>query len=332
MTLRRMVWVFPDRESTRAVPKWEKAFWFAYQEVAAELGLTWTSHPPDDIAVDCMSQGKPRVYVAGEEVTPEDTLFVTSLYSLSYQSADVFNQFAIFSVLGNAGFYLPSPPELAAVANDKMATILYFKDSPVPAIPTVRIGTGRDLGHRLYEPVLRDMTFPAIVKPVGWCAGWGVCMAHNLEDLRGLLSLAQGGETAIAVQPYLGAGTIDFRVFMVDGVPHTVARRTPPTGAYVANFGRGGGVEYVGVPQGLEDALAYFAKKIPMPFLCVDFLFDGERYWFSEIEPDGAIVCPDHDSPEVVRRQRSIIEARFQAYRRGHARWLGHEVKEFGHV
>jgi hypothetical protein len=71
-----MVWVFPDRESTRAVPKWEKAFWFEYQEVAAELGLTWTSHPPDDIAVDCMGHGKPRVYVAGEEVTPEDTLFV----------------------------------------------------------------------------------------------------------------------------------------------------------------------------------------------------------------------------------------------------------------
>jgi glutathione synthase/RimK-type ligase-like ATP-grasp enzyme len=328
MTLRRMVWVFPDRESRRAVPKWEKAFWFAYQEVAAELGMTWTSHPPDDIAVDCMNRGEPRVYVAGEEVTPEDTLFVTSLYSLPYQSADIFNQFAIFSVLENAGFYLPAPPSIAAVANDKMATILYFKDSPVPAIPTVRIGTGRDLGHRLYEPVLRDMTFPAIVKPVGWCAGWGVCMAHNLEDLRGLLSLAQGGETAIAVQPYLGAGTSDVRVFMVDGVAHTVARRTPPDGAYVANTGRGGRVEYVGVPEELEDALAYFAKKIPIPFLCVDFLSDGRRYWFSEIEPDGAIVCPDHDSPEVVRRQRSIIHARFQAYRRGHAHWLGHDLKE----
>jgi hypothetical protein len=332
MTLRRMVWVFPDRESTRAVPKWEKAFWFAYEEVAAELGMTWTSHPPDDIAIDCMSRGEPRVYVAGEEVTPADTLFVTSLYSLPYQSADVFNQLAMFSVLENAGFYLPAPPELATVANDKMATILYFKDSPLPAVPTVRIGTGRDLGHRLYEPVLRDMTFPAIVKPVGWCAGWGVCMAHNLEDLRGLLSLAQGGETSVVVQPYLGPETIDFRVFMVDGDPHTVARRTPPTGAYVANFGRGGGVEYIGVPAGLESAVAYFAEKIPLPFLCVDFLFDGERFWFSEIEPDGAIVCPDHDSPAVVRRQRSIIAARFEAYRRGHARWLGHKVKEFSNV
>ena len=330
--LRRMVWVFPDRESSRAVPKWQKAFWFAYEEVADELGLTWTSHAPEDVAVDRMGRGSPRVYVAGERVTPEDTLFVTSLYSLPYQAMDVFNQYALFSVLEHSGFYLPAPPSLSAIANDKMATLLYLKDSPIPAIPTVRIGTGRDLGLRLYEPVLEKLTFPAIVKPTGWCAGWGICMAHNLEDLRGLLSLAQGGETTVAIQPYLGRNTIDFRVFMVDGKPHTVARRTPPPGAYVANFGRGGGIEYVPLPTELADALDYFAERIPIPFLCVDFLYDGERYWFSEIEPDGAIVCPDHDSAAVVKRQRSIIEARFRAYRRGHTQWLGHKVKEADYV
>lgn len=325
-TLRRMVWIFPDRESTRAVPKWQQAFWLAYREVAEELGLIWTAHAPDDVAVDGMDSARSRVYVAGELVTPADTLFVTSLYSLPYQAMDVFNQYALYAVLEHSGFYLPAPPSLSAIVNDKLATILYLKDSPIPPIPTVRIGTGRDLGHRLYEPVLRSLTFPAIVKPTGWCAGWGICMAHNLEDLHGLLSLAQGGETTVAVQPYLGSDTIDYRVFMIDGKPHTVARRTPPRGAYVANYGRGGGVEYVPLPTELADALDFFAEKVPIPFLCVDFLFDGERFWFSEIEPDGAIVCPDPGSVAVIKRQRSIIRARFRAYRRGHAQWLGHKV------
>jgi hypothetical protein len=331
-TLRRMVWVFPDRESTRAVPKWQKAFWFAYQEVAAQLGLVWSAHPPDDVAVDAMSEGPPHVYVAGEAVTPADTLFVTSLYSLPYQAMDVFNQYALFAVLQQCGFYLPAPPQLSPIVNDKIATILYFRDSPVPAVPTVRIGTGRDLGYQFYEPVLAQLTFPAIVKPVGWCAGWGICMAHNVEDLRGLLSLAQGGETTLAIQPYLGPDTIDFRVFMVDGKPHTVARRTPPTGAYVANYGRGGGLEYVPVPPPLLPALDYFAARLPIPFVCVDFLFDGKRFWFSEIEPDGAIVCPDPDSPSVVAHQRSIIEARFRAYRRGHSQALRHQAREVSHA
>src|SRR5262245_49481190 len=88
--LRRMVWLLPDRESTRAVVKWQKAFWFAYEEVAKELGLTWASHPPDDVAVDATDPADPRVYVAGEQVTPRDTLFVTALYSLPYQTMDVF--------------------------------------------------------------------------------------------------------------------------------------------------------------------------------------------------------------------------------------------------
>jgi len=331
-TLRRMVWVFPDRESTRAVPKWRRSFWDAYAEVAAELGLAWESHPPEDVAVDGMDRGNPRVFVAGERVTPADTLFVTSLYSLPYQAMDVFNQYALYAVLENAGFYLPSPPWLSATVNDKLATLLHLKDSPIPPIPTVRIGTGRDLGHRFYEPVLERMTFPVIVKPTGWCAGWGICMAHNLADLRGILSLAQGGETTVAVQPYLGKDTIDYRVFLVDGKPHTVARRTPKPGSYVANTGSGGRMDYVPLPTELADALEYFADRVPIPFLAVDFLYDGEMFWFSEIEPDAAIVCPDHDSPAVVRRQLSIIEARFRAYRRGHAQWLGHKVKEASHV
>src|SRR5688572_11327401 len=157
-TLSRMVWVFPDRESSRGVPKYQKAFWFAYEEVAAELGLSWTSHPPEDIAVDAVDPDDPRVFVAGERVTPADTLFITSLYSLPYQAMDVFNQYALYSVLEQSGFYLPSPPSLSPIVNDKLATILFLKDSPIPPIPTVRIGTGRDLAHRLYEPALEKVT------------------------------------------------------------------------------------------------------------------------------------------------------------------------------
>jgi glutathione synthase/RimK-type ligase-like ATP-grasp enzyme len=328
-TLRRMVWVFPDRESRRTVPMYEDDFWFPYEEVARELGMTWTSHPPEDVAVDAMDR-TPRVYVAGELVTPADTLFVTSLYSLPYQAMDVFNQYAVYAVLEHSGFYLPAPPHLSPVVNDKLATLLVLRDSPIPVIPTVRIGTGRDLGFRLYEPVLERLRFPAIVKPTGWCAGWGICMARDLEDLRGLLSLAQGGETSLAVQPYLGAGTVDLRVFLVDGEPHSVVKRSPAPGGYVGSLGRGGTAEYVPVPPELVEALHYFAEKIPIPFLCVDFLFDGERYWFSEIEPDGAIFCPDPSSEVARAQQRSIIEARFRAYRRGHAHWLGH--KELGHT
>jgi glutathione synthase/RimK-type ligase-like ATP-grasp enzyme len=321
-SLRRMVWVFPDRESRRGAKKWTDAFWRDYAEVAEELGMSWSPHPADDIAVDAADLSDPKVYVAGERVTPADTLFITSLYSLPYQAQDVFNQYSIYAVLEQLGFYLPHPPFLSSIVNDKLATLLYLKDSPIPPIPTVRIGTGRDLGYKFYEPALAQLTYPAIVKPTGWCSGWGICMAHNAEDLRGLLSLAQGGETTLVCQPYLGDNTTDYRVYLIDGEPHTTLRRTPRKGSYVGNRGRGGVEDYLDLPPELAEAIPYFAQKIPIPFLCVDFLFDGTKFWLSEIEPDGAISNPDPASEVTDKISLDLMAERFRAYGRAHARWL----------
>jgi glutathione synthase/RimK-type ligase-like ATP-grasp enzyme len=320
--LRRMIWVFPDRESQRGVSKWQRTFWLEYAQVAEELGLRWSSHAPDDVAVDCSDFGHPIVTVAGEPVTPEDTLFITSLYSLPYQAQDVFNQYALYAVLEQLGFHLPSPPYLSAIVNDKLATLLHLGDSPIPPIPTVRLGTGRDLGHKFYERAVEKLTFPAIVKPTGWCSGWGICLAHNVEDLRGLLSLAQGGETTLVCQPYLGSQTSDYRIYLVDGEPVCALRRTPRKGGYVGNLGRGGMEDYVDLPAELTEALAHIAKRVPIPYLCVDFLHDGQRFWLSEIEPDGVISSPDKNSADDEAITKALMRARWEAYRRGHTQWL----------
>ena len=58
-TLRRIVWVFPDRESQRGVRKWQATFWLEYAEVARELGLEWSAHAPDDVVVDCLDADLP---------------------------------------------------------------------------------------------------------------------------------------------------------------------------------------------------------------------------------------------------------------------------------
>jgi hypothetical protein len=326
-TLRRMCWIFPDRESTRAAAMWHPFFWDLYAEVAAELGLSWTRHAPDEVTVDALEPGKPRVRVGDELVTPQDTLFITALYSLPYQSMDVFNQYALYAVLEQAGFYLPFPPALSPIANDKLATILHLHDSPVPPIPTLRIGTGRDVGKYLYEVALENLTYPAIVKPAGWCGGGGVNLARDAEEIRGLASLAQGGDTTLVIQPYLGDGTIDYRVYVVDGEPYAVMKRIPQPGSPVANASRGGAMEFPSVPSELAAATAYFARKLPIPFFCADFLFDGERYWFSELEPDG-VIAPDFGDPHRTL-QRDITRARWTAYRDAHARWLaGHDERE----
>ncbi|NUR26230.1 MAG: hypothetical protein HOV83_10350 [Catenulispora sp.] len=319
--LRRMIWLFPDRESSRTSAKWSAAFWNTYEEVAKEADLTWERVAPEAVTVDALDLAEPKVYIDGEPVTPAETLFVTSLYSLPYQAADVFNQLALYAVLEQAGFYLPHPPDLATLCNDKLATILFLRDCPVPPVPTVRIGSGRDLVYDEYLPTIRHLTYPAIAKPAAWCAARGINIARDGHDVRGLLSLAQGGDTALVFQPYLGNRTADHRVYMVDGEPLGVLVRQPGDGAPYTQYSTGGSLRYVPLAEELVPAVEYFAKKLPVPFLCVDFLHDGERFWLSEIEFDGTIQAPDTE-PATVRRQREIIRARFEAYRRGHERFL----------
>jgi hypothetical protein len=322
--LRRLCWIFPDRESTRATAMWHPFFWDLYAEVAAELGLRWTRHAPDDVTVDNLQAGKPRVYVDDELVTPEDTLFITALYSLPYQAMDIFNQYTLYAVLEQLGFYLPFPAGLSSIANDKLATLLYLADSPIPPIPTIRVGTGRDTSKYGYEVALEHLAYPAIVKPAGWCGGGGVNLAHSAEDIRGLATLAQGGDTTLVVQPYLGDGTIDYRVYVIDGQARAILRRTPEPGSPVANASRGGRMDFPPVPPELAEATAYFAERLPIPFFCIDFLYDGERWWFSELEPDG-VIAPDFGDPYRTL-QRDVTRARWVAYRDGHARWLARDT------
>jgi len=173
-----------------------------------------------------------------------------------------------------------------------------LRDSPVPVIPTIRIGTGPDVGKHLYEAGMGNLTYPAIVKPAGWCGGGGVNLADSAESIRGLATLAQGGDTTLVAQPYLGDKTIDYRIYMIGGKPYPYClRRTPLPGSPVSNASRGGLMDYPVTPPELVDAAeSYFATKLPIPFYCIDFLHDGERFWFSEIEPDG-VICPTSPTP-----------------------------------
>ena len=320
-SLQRMIWVFPDRESTRAQAMWHPFFWDLYAEVAAELGLEWSRCAPDAITVDGLDAGKPRVFVDEQQVTPDDTLFITALYSLPYQ-ADGHLEPALRVRRPRAARLLPPVPAPPVADRQRQG-----RDDAVlrrlarPADPHHPHRHGPDVSKHLYEAAIDGLTYPAIVKPASWCGGGGVNLAHSSEDLRGLVSLAQGGDTTLVAQPYLGDGTIDYRVYVVDGEPYSVMRRTPEPGSPVANASRGGDMAFPPIPPELAEATAYFAAKLPdVPFFCVDYLFDGERYWFSELEPDG-VIAPDWSDPDRTL-QRDITRARWTAYRNAHARFL----------
>ena len=316
---RRVCWIYPDRGTARQRAKEEHHVWGVYQGIAKECGLEMSLHTPESVAVDVVRGDDVRVLLDGERIDPRDTILVTSLWSLPHQAGDVCNELFVYTVLEQAGFYLPIPPSLSYITTDKTATMLHLRDCPVPQVPTVRIGSGRDAAARAYEAALDRLAFPLIVKPAYWGMGLGVCLVRSLDELRGVVGLAGGSDTALVCQPYHGEGVDDYRVYVIDGQPHTVLRRIPRGASITANLSGGGAMEFVPLPAELADAVAHVAGRLPMPYLAIDFLHDGERFWLSEVEPDGAVGFPD--SEEAARIQRTIIADRFHSYARAHRLW-----------
>lgn len=315
--MRRLCWIFPDRSSSRQRFMEQQVFWRHYIAAAKAAGLALSYHAPDAIAVDATDPVKPLVYLDGEQIKPQDTIFVTELFTFPHQLVDVFDQLTLFMTLEQAGFYLPIPPRLSFIATDKAATLLYLRDCPIPAVPTVRLPTGRESSapYRDPAPLLSGFEYPLIVKPVAWGGGMGVCVARTPDDLYSLVSLASGIGCTLAIQPYLGPETVDYRVFFVDGVPHTTLRREPVRSAYVGNAAQGGKVSIVDVPEPLLAAAAYLSEKFPIPYFAVDFLHDGHRFRLSEVEPDGG-----HGN--YVQDATGLLQARFRAYATAHEGFL----------
>lgn len=317
-SVRRLSWIFPDRETAWLRRFQHEAVWDLYAEVAKSLGLEFSLVKPEDLSFDATNAGNPRAYVRGERVTPQDTIFVTSLYSMPHQVQDVCNQLYLFTILERLNFYLPIPPSLSYIGEEKLASVLHLAGCPVPPLPTVRISSGREAMSGHYDVALEGLKFPMIVKPAYWAMGLGVSVVHNVHDLRGVIGMAGGSDTAVVVQPYF-EGVRERRVYVVDGKVHTMKQGWKDGYCVMVTKSVGGRHEreYADFLPILDEAVEFVASKLPTPYFSVDFLFAGDELWLSEIELDGAVGLSEDE--EQNRVARSIITARFEAYLRGHA-------------
>jgi hypothetical protein len=311
---KQLVWIFPDRSSVRQRPALD-SFFELYAELAPRAGFSVQVVAPEAVEVDSRPPAAPTVSIHGEPVTPESAVFVTDVYLLPHQERDGVAQIMLAQLLQLAGFYLPVPLGLSLVANDKTATHVLLRDGPFSILPTVRVQSGRDLYDHDIEALVGDLAFPLMVKPATWGMGIGMNVARTPDEVRNLVALGSGADTVMVLQPFLGPGASDYRVYAVDGRPHTILCRTPQDGRIIANLARGGRGEVVSLPAELQEPVAYVSRTIDVPFLCIDFLHDGERFWLSEVELDGAIARVD---PATIER---LLVDRFRAYARHHDEW-----------
>lgn len=119
------------------------------------------------------------------------------------------------------------------------------------------------------------------------------------------------------VQSFL-EGAVDYRIYVVNGDPILMLKRTPGPGSVTANLSSGGKAEWTSeIPDELRPAVEYIWSRLPMPFVAMDFLHDGQQFWLSEIEPDGALIF-DEDDATLKSIQVQAARQRFAAIALGH--------------
>ncbi len=314
--MKNLYWVFPDRGSTRQTTEEYRHFWNEYRLAAADVDLQLEVISPEMISIRYDGSMRTEVFVDGKAVYPHKAIFVTELYTFPYHKQDILVQMTTFASLALLGFYLPISPDLSLIMNDKFATYLFFKKEGLRILPSIRITTGRDLYYHDMEALLAGMDFPLIVKPANWGSGIGITVVHHMSEMQNILSLASGAEATMLIQPLLGPGqVVDHRIYFVDGIPHTHVTRKPQEGEIIANAARGGQVNIVsGMPQLLVQAALKVGEMINLPYFCIDFLFDGQTFWLSEVELDGAITSLYLNKTDVVK----LLHDRFHAYNKAH--------------
>jgi hypothetical protein len=296
-------WLWPQRERLADYLEHEDEVWSAYRKSAERAGLTFTVIAADDVVVQTRP-GSARVYVHGREVHPDTSMFHTSLLTWPCYQVDVWRFLSTFAVIEAAGFCTTIPTPLTLVNNDKLLTLMQPYGRELPWVPTTRILTRFYWSlHERLNPELID--FPVLVKPASWGSGFGVTKAESLKELNAILQLAGAAELPMVIQPWLGEGISDCRVYVVDGVALTANIRSPRDGSLVASVTHGGETVMAEVPPHLVEPAKHVAASLGLRYVCVDFLVRGDDYWLSEIEMDGSINAD----------QTELRDAMFRAYR-----------------
>ncbi len=277
-----MYWIRTDRESKTPNPGHDAADQ-RFELAGERSGMRIRPVAVDDIVVGHTGEA-PQVLVHGKPVNPAEAFFHTKLMSWPENKPDLWRHLSTYCALEAAGFFTTVPALHSVINNDKLLSALVCPDS-TPTVATTSVHTGPfiDAGRVFDGP----LEFPVIVKPSSWGAGNSVFAVRSRDELNSVLRLAAAAELTAVIQPWLGTGVADCRVYCVDGEPRGAIMRRPRGQSVTSNLGQGGRVEVVDVPPELVAPARDVARTIGLPYAGIDFLRASDGWWFSEIEVDG---------------------------------------------
>lgn len=177
--------------------------------------------------------------------------------------------------LEREGIRIFNPAFVSRICNDKGRTIGYVKEkTEVPVIPTEKFSAGE-----LTEGLLT--AYPGhVVKSVD---GHGGAQVFRTEET--FSKIRSGiGKSDFVIQPFIGGGGRDVRVYVIGTEIVGAVERTSPDG-FKSNYSQGGSVRPYSLSLGEKELVEQICEIFPFGMVGIDFIINSEEnFIFNEIE------------------------------------------------
>ncbi|MBT5237002.1 RimK family alpha-L-glutamate ligase [Candidatus Peregrinibacteria bacterium] len=176
------------------------------------------------------------------------------------------------------GVFVLNNSESIKNAMDKMASIQMLAAENIPVPKTLLAKTPLDLDF-----VVKEFSFPVILKKVSGSEGKGIVMCKDHSQLEDTMDLLDPNLNMIIQECINSSLGRDIRVFVIGGRAIGAMLRTAKEGKFKANYSAGGSVELLDLTPEVEWLAVESSRIIGLDIAGVDLLIDEEGYQICEI-------------------------------------------------
>lgn len=206
------------------------------------------------------SLGDGKVYHQGKALPVYDCIYLRGSYKYA-------NLLSALTTLLRKESYIPISPESYRLGHDKLLTHLQLQAGNIPQPKTYLVSTASAVRN-----VLRQITYPVVIKLPEGTHGKGVVIADSAESAKSMMDVLALLKQPFLVQEYIETDGQDIRAIVVGDKVVAAMKRKAKNGEKRANIHAGGVGEQILLDPKSENCAIAAAKVCGCDICAVDIL------------------------------------------------------------
>ena len=227
----------------------------------------------DDIIFTTGTDGKTKIFICNEEVTPPDVFMLWGHYNEVFEG--------ISRRLTSLGARSINDIDAKRIVCSKLSTALLLEQAGIPQAKSLTVTS-----HTSAKIVVECLGLPTVLKPSNGAQGEGVVLLHSEQEIEDYLAkLPEGDTNAVLAQEFIAAAKgKDIRVVVADyKVVRVIQRIAGNPDEFRSNVHLGGYVKPYTLDEDTEKMCEKVAKVCGLRLCGIDLLQMENGYVVGEV-------------------------------------------------